>query len=378
MEKDIAPLIQSVLQKDSLQASKSGLFPVTGIEEQRRTIKNVMYQSDSESDEAPAHDYMRSRNARPSLPHPRQSIPAQVNHFKPSQTSSRLPMEPPQHSLAAAPIMPPPLFSQIAPKPPQNIAQSSLPCVWSYNIECAVGIAPHYTSNFFHRLRERKQARSTKGKFHNGMLSSNQSSLKYQSQSQQQTMKRNNNGDADEEMYRRHSLYDQFLLNRHQDVSQTRPARRAQTKLQGSSLCVFQFKYYSMHVFDTGLSPKIVSESPGMINAKLGSNVLLTCTATGTMPIEYSWLKDGSKLSQKCKLCVSEHLNVKVLYTLGYFCMLTFLAPKITYPGPGLLQINETATQDEGIYSCEVSNMYGSAVRYFNLAIQSGENSIRA
>lgn len=51
-----------------------------------------------------------------------------------------------------------------------------------------------------------------------------------------------------------------------------------------------------------GLSPKIVSESPGMVNAKVGGNVLLTCTATGTLPIEYKWLKDGSKIPEKCKL----------------------------------------------------------------------------
>lgn len=232
-EKDIAPLIQSVLQKDSLQASKSGLFPVTGIEEQHRTVKNVMYQSDSESEEAPTHDYMYGKNmARPILQHPRQSIPAHVNQFNTPQTASPLAWESPQHGLEAAPIMAPPLFSRVVPKPPQNIAQSTLPCVWSYNTECTVGITPHYTSNFFHRLKEKKQARSKKGRVHTGMLSSNQSSLKYQSQSQQQTMKRSK--DADEEMGRRHSLYDQFLLNGHQDLSQTRPARRAQTKLQGN------------------------------------------------------------------------------------------------------------------------------------------------
>lgn len=106
-----------------------------------------------------------------------------------------------------------------------------------------------------------------------------------------------------------------------------------------------------------------------MINAEVGSIVLLTCTASSTMPIEYTWLKDGSKLPQKCKLF---NLLTELL------CTHTLVAAKITYPGPGLLQVNKTSIQDEGIYSCEVSNNHGSAVRYFNLAVQSGKNGFTA
>lgn len=242
-EENMAPVIQNILRKESLQASKSGLFPVKAIEEHQRTIKNVMYQSDSGSEAESAHEYSNNitTNTESNVPYPQQSTPAHVS----IPLSDNVPpqsWEPPQHGFAADPIMPPPsLFSRIAPKPPKNIAQSSLPCVWSYNTECTAGIAPHYTSNFFHRLRERKEIKqaqsSKKGRIRNNGLASYQSSLKYQSQSQQQTMKRSK--DNDEELGRRHSHYDQFVLNKHQPLqklSQTRPVRRAQSKLQGKTM----------------------------------------------------------------------------------------------------------------------------------------------
>ncbi len=43
-------------------------------------------------------------------------------------------------------------------------------------------------------------------------------------------------------------------------------------------------------------SPEVISASPDAITVKTGESVLLTCTATGTQPIEYRWLKDGKKI----------------------------------------------------------------------------------
>lgn len=244
-EENMAPVTQNILRRESLKASKSGLFPVKGIEEHQRTVKNVIYQSDSGSEEGSAHDYSNdiTTNTESNVPYPHQSTPVHVNQYS-TVTPDYVPpqsWESPQHGFAAAPIMPPSLFSRIAPKPPKNIAQSSLPCVWSYTTERAAGIAPHYTSNFFHRLRERKELKQAqsgkKGRLHGNAPAS---SLKYQSQSQQQTMMKRSK-DTDDELGRRHSLYDQFVLNKHrplQELSQKRPVRRAQTKLQGKTKAI--------------------------------------------------------------------------------------------------------------------------------------------
>ena len=49
------------------------------------------------------------------------------------------------------------------------------------------------------------------------------------------------------------------------------------------------------------------------------------------------------------------------------------LASKITYPGHGLIQLNKVSTNDEGVYSCEVSNIYGSLLRYFHVTVEAGK-----
>lgn len=51
-----------------------------------------------------------------------------------------------------------------------------------------------------------------------------------------------------------------------------------------------------------GFSPEIASVSPGIVTAGVGENILLACTATGTPPIEYKWLKDGDQIPSKGNL----------------------------------------------------------------------------
>jgi hypothetical protein len=196
-----------------------------------------MYNSDSESEVEVTQDYDKDDIVTINT-HPQQSTP--VKHRMPRSSTphteeyvSPKSFEPLQHRFGAAPIMPSSL-SRVAPKLQKNIAQSSLPCVWSYSNECAPGIAPHYTSSFFLRLRERKELQSRRKRgLHYNALGSYQSSLKFQSQSEHPTIKRESKED---EQGRRHSLYNQFVLNKHrplQDTSQTRPSRRAQAKIQG-------------------------------------------------------------------------------------------------------------------------------------------------
>ena len=38
-----------------------------------------------------------------------------------------------------------------------------------------------------------------------------------------------------------------------------------------------------------------------MVTVKVGENALLACTATGTQPIKYEWLKDENKMPLRGK-----------------------------------------------------------------------------
>lgn len=234
-KENIAPVIRNEayeLQTESLQASRSGLLPVKAIDEHPRTVKNVVYQSEAESESSSAHDYSNSITI--------QTEPAmyqQITINPHSIMHSSLPYtdDSPQHLFQEK--SPPQLFPRVVPKPPKNMAQSSMPCVWSYSTQFTCGIAPHYTSNFFLRLRQRQQIKqtvtdhSTNHRHSRNRKNSKPfypSKLKFQSHSQTQTMNKSKNV-ADEEIGRRHSLYDQFVLHRDprlQEWTKKKPARR--------------------------------------------------------------------------------------------------------------------------------------------------------
>lgn len=222
---NIAPVDEAYkLPNDALQASKSGLLPVKGIEEHSRTIKNVLYQSDTESDGSLVHDYTNDMTSHrePAVHRPRQPIYTNENSMlQPSQTpTDNFSL---QHNDFPA-LLP--------PMPPKRIAQSSMPCVWSYGIECSNGIAPHHSSNFFHRLRQRRHILTDYNSIHSQRSAPHPSNFTYQSQSQNQITKRHDND------HRRHSLYNQFMLRKDQRLQEhaaTRPSRRAQLLQQGMS-----------------------------------------------------------------------------------------------------------------------------------------------
>ena len=99
------------------------------------------------------------------------------------------------------------------------------------------------------------------------------------------------------------------------------------------------------------------------INA--GENVMLTCTATGTQPIQYKWLKDGNEI----KIQGKSACRVSNWQTLFFFIL---LESKTKFPGPGILQLINVSTKENGVYSCDISNSYGSANQTFNLTVQEG------
>lgn len=217
-KENIALVIRNELyemQSNSLKASRSGLLPVKGIEEHPRTVDNIVYKSDTDSDESSVHDYI-----------PKQSTPVHMNHHNmthspsPNVNNSLSPSwNQPQEYLVKPSMMPQLSHPRVAPLPSKNIAQSSMPCVWSYSTQFTIGIAPHHSSNFFHQLRQKNQTKTWRDedqvlphsnlRNHRFPFASSGSDMKYQSRSQTQTIKRD-----DTELGRRHSLYDQFVLNK--------------------------------------------------------------------------------------------------------------------------------------------------------------------
>ncbi len=244
---DIAPVIQN--EAYSLQAaSKSGLLPINGIEEHPRTVKNIVYQSESESEQSSIFDSNIdiTVNTEPTPQRFNSSTPVHQNTTLSLSPYDRHPLSPLpwNHNFMRPRMMSDSVLPHVAPVPPKNIAQSSIPCVWSYSTQPSCGIAPHYSSNFFYRLRQRKQSTKKSGGNKIGTkayLSQHHfppSRLFYHSlpQSHEQMVKRKES--KMEEFGRRHSLYDQFVLHRDPKLDRKIPTRRAMNKLQSLLLSI--------------------------------------------------------------------------------------------------------------------------------------------
>lgn len=193
---NIAPIIRNEVYRkrsESVQASQSGLLPVKVLEPQSRTVKNIIYESDEES-----------------------------NHEDKKLTS---PQDYPFHSHNITPVLPetPPLWApfhvaplnfvpQLNSVPPKNMSHASIPCVWSYGFRSNEGIAPHSTSSFFHERRAMQAA---------GHMT------KYQSQSQNPTLGRREKK-AKETRVRRHSSHS--LLKKGLKLHGRREMKRKESK----------------------------------------------------------------------------------------------------------------------------------------------------
>lgn len=241
-EVDVAPVDRNEIHMLEA-ASKIGLLPVKVLEEHPRTVENVVYQSESESEPSSVFDSNMdiTVHTEPS-PHHAESTPTHHHNPHPYHRHSLTP-QPWNHShngfmrmrMASDTMVP-----RVVPAPPKNIAQSSMPCVLSYGSQPTNGIAPHYTSSFFHRLKLKKQSNRKKSgssrdrvqHHRNGFSGPNLIHL------EEQANKKNENN-LEEELGQRHLLYDQFLLHRDPRLDERQvPVRRASRKLQGLSVII--------------------------------------------------------------------------------------------------------------------------------------------
>ena len=223
---DIAPIVRNEayhLQDESIQASKSGMLPTRILDEQPRTVENVLYETDDELNHTAADNsksYESSDN---------ESEDMNQGHLP------TLPEEefyPPMWENVHPQMMAPPIFPpmSIVNKVANNISQASIPCSWSYNAaKPSEGISHHYASSFFMNLRARKvttnhhfrssPSRSVKSEEHRHarfrLPSVSVKSDKHQplNRNSPKTSVIENTGSG-KKTGRKHSLFNQFLLRR--------------------------------------------------------------------------------------------------------------------------------------------------------------------
>ena len=195
----------------------SGMLPAEVIEQHHRTVKNAVYQSDSESYESSFQedDTMNSESVVHGLNHNIPSISPSVSHFDSDRlTSSWKPF----YSGFRKDSIFPSLHTQLRSMPPKNITQSSMPCVWSYGKQRTNGITPHHTSHFFYRLKQ--FARSNANHSKNGSrlkFNNSKSRAHFSSQSSFPSQLHESNDRPDVlhgEQGQHHSLFNQFLLQK--------------------------------------------------------------------------------------------------------------------------------------------------------------------
>lgn len=189
--RDIAPVIanEAYFAKDGneLKASRSGLFQNNMIEPHPRTVQNMLYESDADSEDTrPGSPYHLEQLQH--YPHHAQ----ETNHFtihtsptyesitspEPLDSQAKLspqhrPLPIPPHSPYAGTMQPPMVFPHIVPyrydwgkenhfhssrhpKPPmkKNLQSTSVPVAWTYKFHYKNGIPPHQSSNFFKHFRK--------------------------------------------------------------------------------------------------------------------------------------------------------------------------------------------------------------------------------
>lgn len=242
----MAPIIRNdaYMQADMLQASRSGMLPAKAIEQTPRTVENAVYESGTESYTDIQEDSMNIESAMQS---PQEQYPIHqgyTNQPAPLNSQDNVSFLQPwihfQDRSEYNPSMIPQFLPQLPSKVCKNMTQSSIPCMWSYNHPATRGIAPHYASNFFIRV---KQLDTSPYGYSRGLGFSSLTVPPHPGvRSQIHTSKSKKNSSHEG---RRHSLYDQFIL--HEDPKLEGGVRANARKKEANSKLPSSLK--GMYVF---------------------------------------------------------------------------------------------------------------------------------
>jgi len=94
--------------------------------------------------------------------------------------------------------------------------------------------------------------------------------------------------------------------------------------------------------------PFITTATPSVVNARVGATLTLSCTSEGSPPDTFTWMKDGVLLMQSTAVVTVTHTDEIAVFRSDY-------------------TINKITTNDNGTYTCTVTNPFGSDTHSIDL-----------
>ena len=93
------------------------------------------------------------------------------------------------------------------------------------------------------------------------------------------------------------------------------------------------------------------SSSLAAVDIVLGSNITLTCTSSGSPPDTFTWMKDGIPVTQSTDITTVTYTNTMAVFRSSY-------------------TISNVSVNDNGTYTCTVTNPIGSDNNNFTIDIR--------
>ena len=93
------------------------------------------------------------------------------------------------------------------------------------------------------------------------------------------------------------------------------------------------------------------SSSLSAVDIVLGSNIILTCTSSGSPPDTFTWMKDGVLVTQSTNITTVTYTNTTAVFSSSY-------------------TISNVSISDNGTYTCTVTNPIGTDNNSFTINIR--------
>ena len=93
------------------------------------------------------------------------------------------------------------------------------------------------------------------------------------------------------------------------------------------------------------------SSSLAAVDIVLGSGITLTCTSSGSPPDTFTWMKDGVPVTQPTDITTVTYTNTMAVFSSCY-------------------TISNVSANDNGTYTCTVTNPIGSDNNNFTIYIR--------
>ena len=101
-------------------------------------------------------------------------------------------------------------------------------------------------------------------------------------------------------------------------------------------------------------APVITAMSSSSLSTEdiiIGSNITLTCISSGSPPDTFTWMKDGVSVTQSTSITTVTYTNTSAVFSTDY-------------------TISNIGINDNGTYTCIVTNPIGSDIYTFTVDIR--------